>query len=159
MGDIPATAGSAPTGMAVPTLSVLPDRPGMSAVDPPGVLADGEPAAALLVELGLADGLAATLATVIVGALAVAVKVSLPLVTLTVALYLTVSPAVAVLGTVTWASTWGEDGLAPGRLRSQVVPTALVQPTVYEGAVNAGVFALGVSVDVILPAALALRFV
>jgi hypothetical protein len=158
--DTPATAGSAPSGMAAPTLSVVPDRPGMSTVDPPGVLADGDPAAApcVVLDLGLADGLAAALATVIVAAFA-AVRVSLPLVTVTAAVYLIVSPAVAVLGTVTCVSTWGADGLAAGTLRLQVVPTALVQPTVYAGAENAGVFALGVSVDVILPVAAALRFV
>jgi hypothetical protein len=159
--DTPATAGSAPSGMAAPTLSVMPDRPGISTVDPPGVVAEGDPAAAgfVVLELGVADGLAAALATVIVGVFAVAVKVALPSVTVTVALYLTVSPAVAVLGTVTCVSTWGADGLAAGTLRLQVVPTALVQPTVYAGAENAGVFALGVSVDVILPVASALRFV
>ena len=107
----------------------------------------------------MADGLAVALATVIVAAVAVAFRVSPPLVTVTVAVYLTVSPAVAVLGTVTCVSTWGADGLAAGTLRLQVVPTALVQPTVYAGAENAGVFALGVSVDVILPVAAALRFV
>lgn len=159
--DTPATAGSAPSGMAAPTLSVVPDRPGISTVDPPSVLSEGDPAAAAFVvlELGVADGLAAALATVIVGAFAAAVKVALPSVTVTVALYLTVSPAVAVLGTVTCVSTWGADGFAAGTLRLQVVPTALVQPTVYAGAENAGVFALGVSVDVILPVASALRFV
>ena len=49
--------------------------------------------------------------------------------------------------------------MAAGTLRVQVVPTALVQPTVYAGAENAGVFALGDSVDVILPGASPLRFV
>ena len=55
--DTPATAGSAPSGMAAPTLSVVPDRPGMFTVDPPGVLAPGAPAAApgVVLELGLAD--------------------------------------------------------------------------------------------------------
>jgi hypothetical protein len=109
--------------------------------------------------LGLADAELAAL-TVIVGAVAVAVRVVLPSATVTVARYVTVSPAVAVFGTVSWVSTWGWAGLAIGTLRLQVVPLVLEQvSTVNTGAANAGVVLLGVSVDVILPVALAFRFV
>jgi hypothetical protein len=84
----------------------------------------------------------------------------LPSATVTVARYLTVSPAVAVFGTVSWVSTWGWAGLAIGTLRLQVVPLVLEQvSTVNTGAGNAGVVLLGVSVDVILPVALAFRLV
>jgi hypothetical protein len=144
--------------MAVPTLSVVPDKPGIFTVEPADVLPGEEPdpAAAAFVLLGLDDdaaGVAAALATVMAGALAFAVRVELPSVTVTVALYVTVSPAGAVFGTVIWVSIWGWDGLAVGTLdRLQVVPV-LEQPTVNTGAANAGVFLLGVSLDVILPVA------
>ena len=160
--DTPATAGSAPSDTE-PTFSMLPDRPGMSTLAP----ADGSPAAepeagaadfdAFLVADGDAEAAAFT---VIVGAVAVAVRVAVPSVTVTVALYLTVSPAVAVFGTVIWVSTWGAAGLAVGTARLQVVPLVLVQlSTVNAGAANAGVVLLGVTVEVILPVALAVRFV
>src|ERR1700761_1396678 len=158
--DSPATAGSAPSAMEL-MFSVLPDRPGMSTLAP----ADGSLVAAPEPEPGAAafgaflvadaDGELAAF-TVIVGAVAVAVSVAVPSVTVTVAVYLTVSPAVAVFGTVIWGSTWGCGGLAVGTVRLQVVPLVLVQlATVNVGAVNAGVVLLGVSVEVILPAAVA----
>src|SRR6202012_59323 len=166
------TAGSAPIGIAAPALSVLPDRPdspGMSRFAPADpspaepLPAEPEPAGAVLelglVGVGFGDGFA--LATVMVGAVAAAVSRAPPVsVTSTVALYLTVSPAVAVFGTVIWVSTWGCDGLAVGTVRLQVVPLVVVQlSTVNAGAVNAGVVLLGVTVEVILPTAPALRFV
>jgi hypothetical protein len=154
--------------MAAPTLSVVPDKPGMLASAPADPSSDGEPepepepapAAAFLLELVDGDGVAAALATVITGAFAVAFRVELPSVTVTVALYWTFSPAVAVFGTVTCVSTSAWAGLAVGTLSVQVVPLVLAQlSTVNTGAANAGVLLLGVSVDVILPVALALRLV
>ena len=95
---------------------------------------------------------AAGLATVTVGALAVAVSVLLPE-TDTVALNLIVSPPGADFGTLTSASICGVPGFAPGSVSSQrVVPGLLRQlSTVKTGLLNAGVFAPGVSVVAIVP--------
>jgi hypothetical protein len=156
--ETPATAGSGPIGMFVARPAVVPDRPGMVAVDP---LGDGfEPPAT-------ADGdldwvgvgvVVAVLATVTVGAVARAVRFELPFGTVTVTLYWSLSPPGAFFGTLTCISTCGVGGLAVGTLRSQVVPVVLVQlPAVNVGVLNAGVLALGVSLAAIEPLAAADR--
>jgi hypothetical protein len=92
--------------------------------------------------------------------LAVAVSGELPFGTVTVAMYLIVSPAGAFFGTVTCISTCGVGGLLSGTLRSHVVPVVLVQLlAVNVGVLNAGVFALGVSSAAIEPLAAADRLV
>ncbi len=95
---------------------------------------------------------AAGLATVTVGALAVAVSV-LPPETDTVALNLIVSPPGADFGTLTSASICGVPGFAPGSVSSQLVVLGLLRQlsTVKMGLLNAGVFAPGVSVVAIVP--------
>jgi hypothetical protein len=123
----PTIAGSVPIGMFVPT--VLPDRPRIVVVDPLCVVLDGvaapEPFDLELVEDGEVVGV---FATVTVGAVAVAVRLAeLPLATATVAVYLIVSPAGAVFGTVTSASISDADGCFCGRLRSQLVGVGLVE--------------------------------
>jgi hypothetical protein len=110
------------------------------------------PAAELLVGLALGDG--DVLATVTVGAVAVAVSGEpLPLGTETVAENLIVSPAGAVLGTLTCASICDAAGCFAGRVRSQLVAVGLLVQlsTVNTGWLNAGVFAPGVKVVAIVP--------
>ena len=95
------SSGIGPSGSAEPRVELFPVAPGIVAFAPPddGVVEEPPPAA-LLVGLALGDG--DTLATVTVGAVAVAVSGEpLPLGTETVAENLIVSPAGAVLGTLT----------------------------------------------------------
>jgi hypothetical protein len=105
-----------------------------------------------VLELGVGD--AGAFATVTVGALAVAVSGEpLPLATETVAENLIVSPAGAVLGTLTCASICDAAGCFAGRVRSQLVLVGLLVQlsTVNTGWLNAGVFAPGVRVVAIAP--------
>ncbi len=106
----------------------------------------------LLVGFVVGPVVAAGLATVTVGALAVAVSV-LPSVTDTVALNLIVSPPGADFGTLTSASICGVSGALAGSVSVQLVLVGLgVQlSTVKTGLLNAGLFAPGVSVVAIVP--------
>ncbi len=127
-------------------------------MEPADVEPDVEPPAEPAVEppftwplvVGVVVGpvVAAGLATVTVGAPAVAVSVLPPFVTDTVALNLIVSPPGAVFGTVTSASTCGVPGSLAGSVSVQMVWVGLgVQlSTVKTGLPNAGLFAPGVSV-------------
>jgi hypothetical protein len=115
----------------------------------PGVAAG---LADFVLELGVGD--AGAFATVTVGALAVAVSGEpLPLATETAAENLIVSPAGAVLGTLTCASICDAAGCFAGRVRSQLVLVGLLVQlsTVNTGWLNAGVFAPGVRVVAIAP--------
>lgn len=95
------SSGIGPSGSAEPRVELFPVAPGIVVFAPPDDGVGEEPApAALLVGLALGDG--DTLATVTVGAVAVAVSGEpLPWGTETVAENLIVSPAGAVLGTLT----------------------------------------------------------
>jgi hypothetical protein len=95
------SSGIGPSGSAEPRVELFPVAPGTVAFAPLGDGVDEElPGAALLVALAL--GVGDALATVTVGAVAVAVSGEpLPLGTETVAENLIVSPAGAVLGTLT----------------------------------------------------------
>ena len=116
---------------------------------------DVEPVVAWLLVVGFAVELVvvAGLATVTVGALAVAVSVLLPSGTDTVALNLIVSPPGADFGTLTSASICGVPGLLAGSVSAQLVVVGLLVQlsTVKTGLLNAGVFAPGVSVVAIVP--------
>jgi hypothetical protein len=129
--------------------------PGIVTVEPADVEPDAEPVVAWLLVGGFAVGLvvAADLATVTVGALAVAVSVLLPSGTDTVAPNLIVSPPGADFGTLTSASICGVPGSLAGSVSAQLdVVGLLVQlSTVKTGLLNAGVFAPGVSVVLIVP--------
>jgi hypothetical protein len=129
--------------------------PGSVAVEPADVEPDVEPRVAWLLVVGFAVELVvvAGLATVTVGALAVAASVLPPSGTDTVALNLIVSPPGADFGTLTSASICGAPGLLPGSVSAQLfVAGLLVQlSTVKTGSLNAGVFAPGVSVVTIVP--------
>jgi hypothetical protein len=129
--------------------------PGIVTVEPADVEPDAEPVVAWLLVGGFAVGLvvAADLATVTVGALVVAVSVLLPSGTDTVALNLIVSPPGADFGTLTSASICGVPGSLAGSVSAQLdVVGLLVQlSTVKTGLLNAGVFAPGVSVVLIVP--------
>ena len=118
-------------------------------MEPADAEPDVAPVVAWLLVAGFAVGLvvAAGLATVTVGALAVAVSV-LPG-TDTVALNLIVSPPGADFGTLTSASICGVPGSLAGSVSAQLVLLQL--PTVKTGLLNAGVFAPGVSVVAIVP--------
>jgi hypothetical protein len=120
-----APTGSAPTGRAAtgtsaPRLLVVPGRLGTVAADPldedPLEEPAEPPAPDFALELGLGD--ADVFATVTVGALALAVSGEPPpLATETVAENWIVSPAGAVLGTLTCASICGAAGCFTGRVR------------------------------------------
>jgi hypothetical protein len=129
--------------------------PGLVTVEPTDVEPDAEPVVAWLLVGGFAVGLvvAADLATVTVGALAVAVSVLLPSGTDTVALNLIVSPPGADFGTLTSASICGVPGSLAGSVSAQLVVVGLLVQlsTVKTGLLNAGVFAPGVSVVPIVP--------
>ena len=129
--------------------------PGIVTVEPADVEPDAEPVVAWLLVGGFAVGLvvAADLATVTVGALAVAVSVLLPSGTDTVALNLIVSPPGADFGTLTSASICGVPGSLAGSVSAQLVVVGLLVQlsTVKTGLLNAGVFAPGVSVVPIVP--------
>ena len=130
--------------------------PGIVAVEPADVEPDAEPVVAWLLVGGFAVGLvaAADLATVTVGALVVAVSVLLPSGTNTVALKLMfVSPPGADFGTLTLASICGVPGSLAGSVSAQLVVVGLLVQlsTVKTGLLNAGVFAPGVSVVLIVP--------
>ena len=105
--------------------------------------------------MGFAVGpvVAAGLATVTVGALAVAVSVLPPSVTDAVALNLIVSPPGADFGTLTSASICGVPGSLAGSVSAQLVLVGLLVQlsTVKTELLNAGLFAPGVSVVVIVP--------
>ncbi len=124
-------------------------------MEPADVEPGGAPVVAWLLIVGFAVGLvvAAGLATVTAGALALAVSVLLPSGTDTVALNLIVSPPGADFGTLTSASICGVPGSLAGRVSAQLVLVGfLVQlSTVKTGLLNAGVFAPGVSVVAIVP--------
>jgi len=123
-------------------------------VEPADVEPDVEPPVTWLLVVGFAVGLVvvAGLATVTVGALAVAVSV-LPPWTDTVALNLIVSPPGADFGTLTSASICGVAGSLAGSVSAQLVLVGLLVQlsTLKTGLLNAGVFAPGVSVVAIVP--------
>lgn len=133
-------------GKAVPRPLVAPGAPGIVVAGPLVVEPGEEPAPDFVLDVGLGD--AGVFATVTVGALPVALTGEpLPLATETVAELLIVSPAGAVLGTLTCASICDAAGCFASRVRSQLVQL----PTVNTGWLNAGVFAPGVSVVAIVP--------
>jgi hypothetical protein len=112
---------AAPRPLSVPsTLGVVPPRSPEAEppdVEPPDVEPGAEAAPDFGLETGLGDAGAA--ATVTAGALAVAVSVEpLPLATETVAENWIVSPAGALWGTLTRASTCGPAGCPAGRVSS-----------------------------------------
>jgi hypothetical protein len=120
--------------------------------EPPAVEPAEAPADDFVLGVGLGDTGAA--ATVTRGALAVAVSGEpLPLATETVAENSIVSPAGAVAGTWTCTPTCPAAVCLAGRVRPKLpLPGWHVQlPTVNTGGLNAGVFALGVSIVVIVP--------
>ncbi len=127
--------------------------PGSGDVEPADVELDVEPRVSWLLAVGFPVGLVvvAGLATVTVGALAVSVPP--PSGTDTVALNLIVSPPGADFGTLTSASICGVPGLLAGSVSTQLFVAGLLAQlsTVKTGLLNAGVFALGVSVVVIVP--------
>ncbi len=129
--------------------------PGIGPVEPADVEPGVAPVVAGLLIVGCAVGLvvAAGLATVTAGALAVAVSVLLPVRTDTVALNLMVSPPGADFGTLTSASICGVPGSLAGSFSTQLVLVGLLVQlsTVKTGLLNAGVFAPGVSVVAIVP--------
>jgi hypothetical protein len=132
-----------------------PVRPEMVAVDPSpaGVVVEPPPPADGDVDddgLELGDEVALVTVTVCVAVLLVVLVL---FVTERVALYVIVSPAGAFFGTLTCTSNCGPDGCLAATVSSvQVVPEMLVQvSTVYVGTLNAGVFALGVSLVAIVP--------
>ena len=129
--------------------------PGIGPVEPADVEPGVAPVVAGLLIVGCAVGLvvAAGLATVTAGALAVAVSVLLPVRTDTVALNLIVSPPGADFGTLTSASICGVPGSLAGSVSTQLVLVGLLVQlsTVKTGLLNAGVFAPGVSVVAIVP--------
>jgi hypothetical protein len=124
-------------------------------VEPADVEPGVAPVVAWLLVGGFAVGLvvAAGLATVTVGALALAVSELLPFGTDTVALNLIVSPPGADFGTLTSASICGVPGSLAGSVSAQLVLVGLLVQlsTVKTGLLNAGVFAPGVSVVAIVP--------
>ena len=124
-------------------------------MEPADVEPDVEPRVAWLLVVGFAVELVvvAGLATVTVGALAVAVSVLPPSGTDTVALNLIVSPPGADFGTLTSASICGVPGLLPGSVSAQLFAAGLLVQlsTVKTGLLKAGVFAPGVSVVTIVP--------
>ena len=129
-----------------------------TAVEPTDVEPDVEPVVAWLLVGDFAVGLvvAADLATVTVGALAVAVSVLLPSGTDTVALNLIVSPLGADFGTLTSASICGVPGSLAGSVSAQLVVVGLLVQvsTVKTGLLNTGLFAPGVSVvPIVAPSA------
>ncbi len=147
--DTPATAGSGPTGMLVPSPRE-PDRPEMVAVDPSpaGVVVEPLPLPADgdLDAVGLELDDAAALVTVTVWA-ADLVALDPPLFAVRMTLNLNVS-AGALFGTVTCTSACGVVGLLAGRLSEQVV---LEQEPAVKAGVSAGDFALGTTVMTIDP--------
>ena len=152
------TTGIVPMGRLVPRLKVVPAAPAPATVAlgllPPFVGPGEEPVPADFAVLELGAGDAGAFATVTVGAVAVAVSGEpLPLGTETVAANLIVSPAGAVLGTLTSASICGTAGCFAGRVRSQLAVVGLLVQlsTVNVGWLNAGVFAPGVRAVAMVP--------
>ena len=145
------TTGRGPIGRLLPRLKAEPAAPPAEPPPGPAVGVDRVPPAFRAVPVLLGDGEAGGLATVTV-ALPAVVSDEPPSDTETPTVYVILSPAGAVLGTLTWTSICGAAGWPAGRDSTQLVAfTWLAQlSTVNTGALSAGLFALGVRVVAIV---------